>query len=68
MCGFKKAIEKYGGRVPLAKKLGVTPQAVFKWEKTQLPAARAIQIEQLTNGQITVRELRPDLFQEQAAA
>lgn len=47
----------FGGRVALAKALGVTPQAVHKWCKTDIPPARAIQIEKLTEGKILAVEL-----------
>ncbi|PID44071.1 MAG: Cro/Cl family transcriptional regulator [Proteobacteria bacterium] len=54
-------ISFFGSRAKLAKVVGVTPQAVHKWEKQKIPSARAIQIEQITNGEITVKDLRPDL-------
>lgn len=50
-------INFFGGRVALAKALKVTPQAVHKWMKTEIPPARAIQIEKLTNGEIQAVDL-----------
>lgn len=67
MIEFSDVVARIGGRSKVAKLLGVTPQAVFKWEHTKVPAARAIQIEQLTHGFCTVKDLRPDLFEIEAA-
>lgn len=64
---FDSVISFFGGRVAVAKMLKVTPQAIHKWEKNKIPSERAIQIEQLTKGEITVKDLRPDLFEETAA-
>lgn len=50
-------VEFFGGRVALAKALGVTPQAVHKWMQTEIPPARAIQIEKLTEGKIQAVEI-----------
>jgi len=43
------AIEHFGGEVPLAKALGITPEAIYQW-KERVPRGRAFQIEILTNG------------------
>ncbi len=53
----------FGSRTELAKVMSVTPQAIHKWERHKIPSDRAIQIEQITKGKITVKDLRPDLFQ-----
>lgn len=46
MPALDQAIEKAGGRVPLAKALGVTRQAIYGWRKQGwVPAARAREIE-----------------------
>lgn len=66
MTAIEKAIMFFGGnKSVLASKLGISPQALYQWDK--VPAEQAIKIEQMTNGQITIRELRPDLFETQAA-
>ncbi len=62
MTTITEVIELLGGRINLAKQLNVSPQAIFKWEKTKITPARAIQIQDLTDGVVTVRDLRPDLF------
>ena len=58
-----------GGQNKLAEALNVTPQAVNKWVKAdRAPAERVIEIERVTNGEITRHELRPDLYPEHSAA
>lgn len=46
----------------MARLLGVTGEAVRKWEHTRVPAERCRAIEQATNGAVTVHDLRPDIF------
>lgn len=62
MVSLDKVFGFFGGRRALAESLKVTPQAISKWERSKIPAARAIQVEQITEGKFTVKELRPDLF------
>lgn len=58
-----------GGQNKLAEALNVTPQAVNKWVKADRPPAeRVIEIERVTNGEITRHELRPDLYPKHSAA
>lgn len=47
-----------------------TQGLVWQWEdgKQRFTAERAIQIEQITGGEVTRHELRPDLFAPQRAA
>ncbi len=62
---IKRAVEAVGGaQAVLAKRIGVTPQALNQWMKglRPVPAARCQQIELATDGQVTARELRPDVF------
>jgi DNA-binding transcriptional regulator YdaS (Cro superfamily) len=65
--GFMRLIGYFGSKAKTGRALGVTPQAVTKWENTNVPSERAIQIEQITKGEITVRDLRPDLYETTAA-
>lgn len=65
---LKETIEKLGGPKKVATALGCSPQAVCKWMATQIPAERALQIEALTDGKITCRALRPDLFEKPTQA
>ena len=43
-------IEYFGGKSAMAKALGVEPAAVSWWLQNGLPAARAIQIERISEG------------------
>jgi DNA-binding transcriptional regulator YdaS (Cro superfamily) len=61
------AIEVAGGPTALAKKLGVTPQAICDWKRC--PPRRVIAVEAATGGVVTRHRLRPDLYpQEKRAA
>lgn len=58
-----KAIRIVGRVTKLASKLGVTHQAVRKWERhNRVPAERCRSIEEATKGAVTRYELRPDVF------
>jgi DNA-binding transcriptional regulator YdaS (Cro superfamily) len=54
----KKAIRKAGGLTRVALALGVTPQAIYKWELC--PPDRCAEVERLTG--ISIHDLRPDVF------
>lgn len=55
------AISKVGLSV-LARRVGVSYQAVRKWERGRVPAERCRAIEAATHGAVTVHDLRPDIF------
>jgi len=58
---FKKCVEAAGGtQKQLAKKLGVTEQAVGKWKKKGIPVVRVLQIEFKLG--IERSFLRPDIY------
>jgi DNA-binding transcriptional regulator YdaS (Cro superfamily) len=63
---LSKAIIAAGGVNSLAKKLGISSQAVSQWETA--PAERVIAIERATNSQVTRSQLRPDLYPESELA
>lgn len=46
----------------LAKALGISTPSIVQWKK--IPAERAVQIEQVSGGRVTRRELRPDLYED----
>jgi transcriptional repressor of cell division inhibition gene dicB len=47
----------------LAKAVDVTPQAVNQWFRdNKIPIRRAVEIERLTNGEISKSDIRPDIF------
>lgn len=61
------AINKSGGHFQFSKLLNVSRQTVYAWlyvlEKG-VPAERCPEIEAITSGEITRKELRPDIFGE----
>ena len=61
MKGITKAISIFG-LMQLAKRLGVTYQAVRKWERNGVPAERVMAIEEATDYEVSRHELRPDLY------
>lgn len=61
-----KAAQVVGGRAALARALGITSQAVYKWRR--VPAERVIDVERATRGLVTRHELRPDLYPRDRAA
>jgi DNA-binding transcriptional regulator YdaS (Cro superfamily) len=61
---LRDILNRAGSRASLARALGVSPQAAHGWvDFNRIPAARAIQIEQVTDGLIKRHELRPDLWE-----
>lgn len=58
-----KAAEIIGSQYRLAKKLGVSPPTVNQWVKgaqgRPVPPKRALQIERLTDGAVSRRDLCP---------
>jgi DNA-binding transcriptional regulator YdaS (Cro superfamily) len=63
---LKQAIELVGGVAALARRVGVTSQAVSQW--TRAPAKRVLGIEGATGGKVTRYALRPDIFGEPPSA
>jgi DNA-binding transcriptional regulator YdaS (Cro superfamily) len=57
---LERAIEVAGGAAALARKLGITVQAVCDWRKC--PPARAAAIEAATDGAVTREQLCPHIF------
>ncbi len=60
-----RAIGQIGSARKLACCLGVTAMAVSQWRSRGVPPARAKEIEQLTQKQVTRYQLRPDIFSEE---
>jgi hypothetical protein len=56
--GLRAAIAVVGGRVELARDLGVNYRAVLSWRR--VPAERLVQVERITG--IPRQRLRPDLY------
>lgn len=59
-------LEQRGAASDLAERLGVPPVSVFHWSRKQrpIPIVRCVQIEKLTNGAVTRKDLRPDDWHE----
>lgn len=54
--------DTYRSRSRFAAALGVTPEAVRKWERSRVPAERCLEIEAISNGAVSRYDLRPDVF------
>lgn len=52
---LQKTLEHVGGQSALAKRLGIRQQSVQQWKK--IPPKRALEIEKITDGAVTVREI-----------
>ena len=50
------------GLMPLAVEVGVSYQAIQKYERTQAPGERVIAIAMATGWKVTPHRLRPDLY------
>lgn len=58
-----RAVDLLGGQAALARAIGKRQQHVYNWLRrpSSLPTAVAITIEQLTDRQVTVEQLLPDV-------
>ncbi len=54
------AAKTMGGKKQLADALDVSPQAIWKWQKSRIPSGRVLDLEKLSN--ISREQLRPDLY------
>jgi DNA-binding transcriptional regulator YdaS (Cro superfamily) len=57
-----KIINIIGSEQALAARLGITQQAVSQWFKKGVPPARIPKLIKICNGEVTERELRPDIY------
>jgi DNA-binding transcriptional regulator YdaS (Cro superfamily) len=65
----EKACKEAGGQSTVARKFGVTVQAISQWVSSQrVPANRVLELEQACGGKVTRHQLRPDIFGESAPA
>jgi len=67
MDALERAINHFDNQSAFARALGVEPQLITNWKKRGVPAEQAIRIETVTDGAVKVRDLRPDLFPQDAA-
>ena len=62
MSPVEKVIEAYGGASALARRLGISRNAIALWRKVgRVPSSRVDDIADLTG--LPKHELRPDLFE-----
>lgn len=60
---IKRAVAVAGNMSALARLCGVSAPAVRKWvHGGQISAENALRVQTATGGQITARDLRPDIF------
>ena len=57
---LKRIIQSAGGMRPLARLLGISPQAVAQWH--HVPAKHVLAIETIIGEEITRYEMRPDIY------
>lgn len=64
--GIESAVNYFGSQSALASQLGVKQQSLQLWYsgKRSVPIKRCVQIERLTNGAVTRKDLRPDDYHE----
>jgi len=61
---LRRAISLFGNQAQFADAIGVSPMAISHWiHRKQVPAKRALDIEQATQGAVPRWELRPDLWE-----
>ena len=61
-----RAIELAGSAAALARRIGITPQAIYQWDR--VPAERVLAIEAATGAAVSRCDLRPDLYPREPAA
>lgn len=63
---MQRAASTVGGSAALARKIGISPQAVQQWCKAgKPPANRVLNVEHITG--VPRYELRPDIYPKEAA-
>lgn len=63
---LKKAVEACGTEAELARRIGVTGQAINQWKVA--PPRRVLAIEAATNGAVSRHDLCPAMYPRQEAA
>lgn len=62
MDAFDRAVELSGGQAALARRIGVTPQALIGWRKRGIPPDRVLDMARVCDFAVTPNELRPDIY------
>ena len=60
-----EAIKEAGTAAELARRVGVTPQALGQWD--QVPPGRVLAVEAAVGGKVDRYQLRPDIYGERPA-
>ena len=58
---LEQAFDILGNPAQLAYALEITPWAVYKWNVNKPPKERCLDIQDLTDNQVTAEQLRPDI-------
>lgn len=58
---LEQAFDILGNPAQLAYALNITPWAVYKWNVSRPPKDRCLDIQDLTNNQVTAEQMRPDI-------
>lgn len=58
---LEKAFDILGNPAQLAYALNITAWAVYKWKVDRPPKERCLDIQDLTDNQVTAEQLRPDV-------
>lgn len=60
---IRKIVAACGSQSRLATALNLKPMAISQWKRRgRIPVEHVLAIEQLTGGQVTRHEMRPDLY------
>lgn len=59
MTGLEKVVQKVGSKYRLAKLLGLTPQAVYAWDKVHCDYVA--EVRKITG--LSVKQIRPDFWE-----
>lgn len=59
---LREAIKIAGSGVELAKRIGVTPQAVNQWLRQGVPPSRVLAVERAVEGKVSRQQIRPDIY------
>ncbi len=61
---FNRIKEVFGNQSELARQIDETPQVVSNWKcRGRIPAEKCKAIAEASNGQISLHELRPDIYE-----
>ena len=59
---FESLIKHFVSVHNITKVIDLTSSSIYQWKRIGVPVDRAVQIQELTNGEIKAKDLRPDVF------